>query len=220
MPMEVFRNLFIRGTRDQRALLLDAIDGSLCDGWTRDRATEQEMRALPPRAEFMRCYAYAGDGRNPAATLFLTEAGRDTLSIPNIVPRERGRLSYGQYNGLVTDFFERFVQPHADKAGVTAELTEVQADLEHWLSHDAAEKLRRFSRVANRGTGASHPSDRQRWLEFLVTAYQEGNHLDAVTLQRWLIEIEGWPPEVACQLAVEYEFGGELIAFVGQRRGA
>jgi hypothetical protein len=40
-------------------------------------------------------------------------------------------------------------------------------------------------------------------------------------LRRWLTEVDGWPPEVAEQLAAEYDYGRELLAFAdGHRRSA
>jgi hypothetical protein len=113
------------------------------------------------------------------------------------------------------------VRPAATRTGVAADATDTQADLEHWLSAAAAEKLRRFSSGANRGTGSSHPQDRERWNEFVLSAHQARSILDASTLRRWLVEVDQWPPEVADQLAVEYEYGRELLAFAdGQRRSA
>jgi hypothetical protein len=45
--------------------------------------------------------------------------------------------------------------------------------------------------------------------------------MDAADLRRWLVEVDGWPPEVANQVAVEYEYGRELLAFAaGHRRSA
>ena len=38
-------------------------------------------------------------------------------------------------------------------------------------------------------------------------------------LRRWLVEVEDWPPEVAEQLAVEYEYGRELLAFASSGDG-
>jgi hypothetical protein len=40
-----------------------------------------------------------------------------------------------------------------------------------------------------------------------------------MTLRRWLIENEGWSPEIADQLAGEYAFGGELLTFSESNRG-
>ena len=100
-------------------------------------------------------------------------------------------------------------------------LTEAQADLDHWMAPATAEKLRLFSTCANKATGSAHPRDRERWNDFVLSAHRDGSRMDASTLQRWLIEAEGWPPEVAEQLALEYEYGRELLAFAdGHRRSA
>jgi hypothetical protein len=89
------------------------------------------------------------------------------------------------------------------------------------MSHDTAELLRRFSACANKGTGASHPLDRDRWNAFVVAAHHDGSRTDASDLRRWLIEVDGWAPEVADQLTVEYEYGRELLAYAdGHRRSA
>ncbi len=70
----------------------------------------------------------------------------------------------------------------------------------------------------NKSTGSSHPLDHQRWMDFILTAHLEGSRLDATSLRRWLIEIEGWSPEVADQLAGQYEFGGRLLNFSDSHR--
>jgi hypothetical protein len=85
----------------------------------------------------------------------------------------------------------------------------------------AAEKFRYFSSCANKGTGASHPQDRERWNDLVLATHQERSTLDASTLRRWLVEVEEWPPEVADPLAIEYEYGRELLAYAdGHRRSA
>ena len=58
-------------------------------------------------------------------------------------------------------------------------------------------------------------------MEFVVAAHREGSRLDSTILRRWLIEDENWEPEVARQLAIEYEFGRDILAFAdGHRRSA
>src|SRR5260370_40107650 len=103
---------------------------------------------------------------------------------------------------------------------MTASLSDGQVELEHWMSHDTAEMLRRFSAFANKGTGSAHPADRDRWNSFVVAAHRGGSRMGAEDLRRWLIEGDGWPPEVADQLAVEYEYGRELLAYAEGRRSA
>jgi hypothetical protein len=67
--------------------------------------------------------------------------------------------------------------------------------------------------MANKHAGFLLTRDQERWLDFIVTTHRAGSRLDASTLRRWLIENEGWSPEIAGQLAGEYAFGGELLTF-------
>ncbi len=219
--MHVFRELFIRGEPDRLTATLAEIERVLSDGWFHDKETERQLADLPPAVRSS-CFGCFDDGGNrPAATVILTPKKPDMLYVSNVIPHSRRRLNYDQYNRVLEELYKRFVQPAAAATGVVAELTDTQADLEQWLSSAAAEKLRRFSSCANRGTGASHPQDRERWNDFVVSAHQDRSTLDASTLRRWLVEVENWPPEVADQLAVEYYYGRELLAFAdGHRRSA
>jgi hypothetical protein len=218
--MEVFRELIICGEAKKLDETMTLAERSLTAGWSRDRQIEERLQRLGPRKAVDYCFTCTKEGQRPAANLFFTDKGPETLYVSNIVPRSQHKLAYGQYNALLEEFYQRFIRPAADQTGAKAELTGDQADLDRWLSRATAEKLRGFSRGANRGTGSSHPSDRERWNDFVLAAHREGSSLDASTLRRWLIEIEGWAPEVADQLAIEYEYGRELLAFAGRRVSA
>ena len=84
-------------------------------------------------------------------------------------------------------------------------------ELDDWLPRAAADALRRFSSLANKATGSSHPSDRERWFAFLIAAHCDRGSLNAGRLERWLIESERWPIESAQGLAVEYELALDLL---------
>jgi hypothetical protein len=195
------------------------VERSLTAGWSRDRAAEERLQHLGPPEEVNYCFACTREGPRPAARVFLTTDDPETLSVPNIVPADRDRLTCGEYNALLEEFYRRFVCLAAAWAGVESVLTDKRADLDCWLSPPAARKLRGFSRGANRGTGSGHPSDRERWIDFVLAAHREGSGLDAATLRRWLVEVEGWAPEVAEQLSAEYEYGREVLAYAGRRVG-
>jgi hypothetical protein len=218
--MEVFRDLTIHGDAEELTRTLDLVERSLTGGWSRDRVVEERLQRLGTRKAVDYCFACTKEGQRPAANVFFREKDPETLHVPNIVPMTQHRLPYGQYNALLEEFYQQFVRPAANQTGAVAELTGNQADLDRWLSPLAAEKLVGFSRSANRGTGSSHPSDRERWNDFVLAAHRECSGLDASTLRRWLVEIEGWAPEVAEQLAIEYEYGRELLAFADGRRSA
>jgi hypothetical protein len=171
-------------------------------------------------ARRLNCFSCTGEARRPAATVFLAEKEPGLYHVSNVVPRQQRQLSYREYNAIVEEFCEPFLRPLAEQSGLHVELTATEADLRNWLCAGAADRLRRFTEFANKSTGASHPSDRERWNEFVVAAHRDRSGLDAFTLRRWLIEVEGWPPEVADQLAIEYEYGRELLAFSEGRRSA
>jgi len=216
--MEIFRDIYISCNAEQFAALADEVERSLRGGWARDKAEEERMRSLPLRGGTVACFSCTQDGARPAATVFLMERRPGTFYASNVVPKLKHQLEYREYNGVLEEFFGLFLRPCAERAGVRVELTATQAELENWLSPAAAERLRKFSAAANKSAAASHPSDRERWNAFVVTAHDGKCSMDASTLRRWLVEVEGWPPELATRLAADHETGRELLAFAEEHR--
>ena len=217
--MEIFRELLIRGTPEQFDSAVAQLDRSLADGWIHDRVTEGQLAALTLRTERTFCFSCTETEVRPAATLFLTRNGSGSFYASNVIPLDKYQLSHGQYNAILAEFAKRFGEVF-EAQGLTVELTASVVDLDHWLNTDAAGMLRTFSAKASKGTGGANPRDRERWNAFVVAAYRDASTLDAYTLRRWLIEIEGWVPEVADRLAGEYAFGRELLNFAEDRRSA
>ena len=219
--MKVFRDLFLRGDPELLLAAMAEVERHLADGWSRDAEAEGNLRAMALRGEPTYCFACERREHRPAAVVFVTQKEPGLFYVPNVIPRDQRELSHDKYNGILSEFCDRFVRPAADHTGIRVELTDTQADLGSWLSPVAAQKLRMFSVAANRSTGSSHPSDQDRWMDFVVATHRDGSRLDAHTLRRWLTEVENWPPEVAERLALEYEFGREVLAFSeGRRRSA
>lgn len=216
--MQVFRDLTVRGEPDRLAATVAEIDRSLTGGWSRDAEMDGHLAVLRPGVGPWASYRCEDERERRAATLFLTSPAADTLHVANIIPRTRGRLKHEQYNRVVEEFCDRFVRPAAAKTGVAVELTADRADLEDWLSPEAAEKRRRFSASANKFAGACHPSDRTRWNDFVLTAHRDRGALGGSTLRRWLLEEEDWNPDAVEELVAEYDNGRELLAFA-ERHG-
>lgn len=211
--MQVFRELSLHGEPEQLTAVVDAITRSLTDGWSRDVEAEEHLRAVSFGARRAR-YAFACAARGPrrAATVFLIDGTDRTWRVTNIVPERQHELSHAEYNAILTEFYTRFVAAAAAAAAVRAELTEPDADLDEWLSPEAAEKLRVFSATANKWTGSAHPADRKLWYDFIRAAHVEGADFGANTLARWLVEVGGWDAGVADRLAGEYTFARGLLA--------
>jgi hypothetical protein len=146
-----------------------------------------------------------------AAGLVLIAAS-DGMEVANIVPRETIELSHRAYNAILEDFAALVAEPAARTTGFCVELSRSTLQLEDEMEPIVAEALRRFSALANKSTGASHPRDRDRWFDFIVLAHRSNARLDASMLARWLYESEDWPEDGAQNLAVEYERSRALLA--------
>ncbi|MFC5570807.1 hypothetical protein ACFPN1_12125 [Lysobacter yangpyeongensis] len=131
--------------------------------------------------------------------------------VSNIVPREHGQLTYAQYNAALESFFKLVVEPVAKTLDLKVETTKPRVSPTDWMSQKTAQSLSIFSSCANKSTGASHPYDEERWLAFILDAYQD-EHDAGAYLARWLIEAEHWPEDVAHDLVGQYEFAMHLLA--------
>jgi hypothetical protein len=107
--------------------------------------------------------------------------------------------------------YQRYGIP-ASAASSTSPHAGSTEQIEDKLSQSAFDALTRFSALANKSTGASHPYDRQRWFDFVIQAHLESSDLDSDFLERWLIESEDWPQDQASDLAIEYDRSRALLA--------
>jgi hypothetical protein len=220
--MKVFRDLVVHGESARLEAMAEEISRSMANGWARDPEAEGNMRSgavLTHRPVY--CFALGkGTRRTPAATVFLLGKDQDSLYVANVVPHEKSELTHDEYNSILEDFYRKFVEPAARNVGVRAELSEPEADLERWLPVEAAEKLRRFCASANKRTGSSHPMDRERWFDFIVSSHDAGASFTSSTLARWLCETGGWDEELSDELATEYDFARNLLDYTsGVRMG-
>lgn len=212
--MNVFRDLYISVNAETMAAAIDEMEKALPAGWLRDKAAEARTQAFPStikRATY--CFACKKEKRRPAAMLILSQKDPDTFYISNIIPIERHQLEHAEYNSVLEEFYELVFKPFAEKSKLPHTVTGAEAGLEHWMDESTAELLREFLACANKGTGASHPIDRERWNSFILAAHRTNSTLDPSTLARWLVEVEEWSPEIAQQLAVEYESGRNLLLY-------
>jgi len=207
--LEVFKNLAIRGSSEKLDAFIAGVSDHLSSGWSRDRDAETRLARAPSPGRYyvFRCEARAD---RPALSLFLL-GKNSALEVSNIVPRGVGSLTRVQYNAALDEFVEQSARSIAERLGLEVSVSSDRQPITHWVSEEAARRLRVFSLAANKGTGSSHPLDFQRWASFLIQVHQDNTRLDSHTLQRWLIEEEGWPAETAIELAVEFGFAQDLL---------
>jgi hypothetical protein len=214
--LEVFQDLVLYGPAESRPALRKALLDRVAAPWHHDETKERQLsRDASGAADILAFQREESDGL-AGATLTLWSQP-DGYKVTNIVPLELGRLGYTRYNAILQDFEQQLAGPAAQQVGFRVKMTAARESIEDWLSPKAAQALWRFSRAANKSTGSSHPLDRERWFLFLIEAHAANGPLDTDTLARWLVEVEGWDDESANELAIEYEFGLDLLSKYDRR---
>lgn len=206
--IEVFQDLHLRG--GSAASIRDCILSQVREPWHHDPERENDMKGFAAGDEDVIVLVRASFDDVDESGLVLWQE-EDGYRVSNIVPRNVGELGIMKYNVILRDFVSSVAEPAARIGGFEVDLTSPSQTLDDWLSTDSAAALRRFSRLANKSTGAAHPLDRERWFEFLITVHGTSKRLDTEQLARWLIEVEGWPADRAQELAIDYEFALGLL---------
>jgi hypothetical protein len=208
--MKVFRKLELEGAKSALTKVIEIISDSLDNGWSRNIDKERWISAVASDKKY--CFSCSKEEEREAAELWLAYPNDKTLTVTNIVPQETNRLSVDRYNLIIGEFYECFAKPVANTLGIAHTLTPATKPIEAWLSKEAATKLRKFSRFANKTTGSSQPNDRQRWIDFLVAAHSETKTISPDILTQWLIENQ-WYEDVAHDLSKEYALSHSLLTF-------
>jgi hypothetical protein len=198
---------------DQEANLITGLENRLSNGWSRDNDREEEMRRAIVTSKLY-CFRCNKRNKREAASLCLARPGDPSaglLYVSNIVPTDLRELTYDQYNLILSEFHDRFAKPVGDSMGIRVELSRAEQTLEDWISPEIANLLKLFSHAANKSTGSSHPMDRERWFDFLIAMHRAHERLDTGLLERWLVEEEKWPEDIAIDLICEFEFSEGLL---------
>lgn len=116
------------------------------------------------------------------------------IKVGNIVPLQKDRLSIEEYNAVLDLFYAEIILPNRCKMEnikIVGSASDVFDPLQY-ISKEALEKLERFCDCANKTTGSSHPSDGERWFDFICQTVDDAQTLDYDTLYRFLMDDEYW----------------------------
>lgn len=214
--IEVFQNLNLKGHTSASAIRTDIL-AQVQPPWHHDQEREEDLRNHASDSEDVIVLVRdAFDNVDESGLVLWQEGGGYKVS--NIVPRNVSELGIANYNAILRDFVARIAAPAASTGSFDVELTSPHQSLDDWLDAEPAAALRRFSRLANKSTGAAHPMDKERWYSFLIAAHYASKRLDTDQLVRWLVESEHWPEDTAHELAIEYEFAIGLLEQYDQSR--
>ena len=218
--MKQFKDLKITGPVEQMLAFINDVSVNLPVHWRRDREAEARLeQANHVRKDSWFAFIYKPEDDEPSGNVFLAlESGE--LYVPNVTPLEPGWLSIAQYNRILDEFADILRNHLPLDSALEINVTSDVADITVRVSPKAAKLLERFSTSANKSTGTSHPSDFQRWLEFLIEVHKEGSshRLSGDFLAKWLEEELGWSSEKANELAIKYEFARDILRAYEQSR--
>lgn len=209
--MPVFQDLVLESWLDP-ADFRKALLGALEIPWKHAVPQEKVLtRAMPVQHNVIVFSREKSDGIDACyLSLMLYEEG---FKVTNIVPRDVRELGIERYNLILADFLRSVVQRAAKEFNIRVILSEPTLSLSTLVGEQAVPALEAFLSGANKGTGSAHPSDRRRWLEFLVTVHRQSKRPEGEAFERWLVEMEGWPSDTAEQLVEELQFGLALLAY-------
>lgn len=214
--IEVFQNLHLK-SRSSASAIRTGILAQVQRPWRHDLEREEDIRGHAFDDEDAIVLVREAFDDVDEAGLVLWQEGNG-YKVANIVPRNVGELGITKYNTILRDFVARVVEPAARTGCFEVELSSALQSLDDWLEAEPATALSRFSRLANKSTGAAHPLDRDRWYAFLIATHHASKRLDTDQLVRWLVEVEHWSEGTAHELAIEYEFALGLLEQYDQSR--
>lgn len=210
--LEVFQDLNLHA-RSADHSLRDALLKQVRAPWRHEAEREESIASnMALRHGDVIALVRDATGAIPGASLVLWPQDGGGYRIANIVPRKTGQLSTSQYNAILQDFVRSVAEPAKADGHFEIELTSPDQSMSDWIGEEATRALVTFSQNANKSTGASHPMDQTRWMDFIIKAYRTGGRtLDSSRLARWLREVEGWDESTAFELAIEFEFSLDLL---------
>jgi hypothetical protein len=208
--MRIFRDLEIYGDAAARSELFDSLRKTKFESFLRNTKREEDLDDLKSSEVDLLCFDVT-DNKMPSASIFLMN-DRDKVFVSNVVPHDVGHLEFDEYNSIVKRFHEEAIAP-LSKESLNIEITDGEYDVEAEIPKSLTEKLKAFSRCANRSTGSSHPLDRARWFAVISESHRLERPLESYILFRWLKDDEGWPEDTASNLCSEYEFGLDLLEY-------
>ncbi|SDA60787.1 MULTISPECIES: hypothetical protein [unclassified Janthinobacterium] len=204
--LEVFQDLYIYVHKAERGKLAEALISHAKSPWNHvsDAPIEQQDQGeiiLMERSETL---------GTPSARIMLwpTEVG---YIVSNVVPTSLGSLTIGLYNQILQEFLMLVASPAAISIGCSATLSAATQSITDWFDAHTSHAFTRFSNLANKSTGASHPKDAERWIDFIISAHRNESKADTDLLFKWLYEVEQFPQEIAHDLASDYAFSRDLL---------
>lgn len=187
--MKVYKELIIQGT--ERALF--EFQNKIGDFSTNDWERIRGRRDL--KDKFV-VFEYKGESVDKSQVFFYTANIKEKglIKVTNIIPiaQDKSDLTIEEYNKILDLLYKDIVCRYIDPE-LSIELSKSDVfDPLTVFSKETLNKLKQFCSAANKSTGATHPLDRERWLDFVFTSYSKEETMDTETFANFLSDEEYW----------------------------
>ncbi len=139
--------------------------------------------------------------------------------VQNIVPDEGqpAQIPLDQYKLLLREFDSLIAEPATNAVNGVSAIEFSQFRLEDYFSPRTVKLLEAFCGAANQADLGSHPCDQERWLRFLISAYDDGHSVHCDIFGNCLRTANWWPDHGVPVLVHEYDFAMRLLQQSGRR---
>ncbi|MBI9013865.1 MAG: hypothetical protein JEZ08_16645 [Clostridiales bacterium] len=191
--MEIYKELYFNGTSDNLIKFTEEIRNCSSEYW---KSVESDGMLK----DYLLFNYIGSDVDKAQLSIHLGDLSAKTdLRVTNIVPSEKSQLSIAEYNSILENFYNNVILAFKKENNFIkiSELSSDKFDPLSVISKIALDKLRTFTLAANKSTGASHPCDRARWLEFVCQTVDDEQIFDYHTLSNFLKDKEYWGEKAA-----------------------
>jgi len=138
--------------------------------------------------------------------------------VTNIVPDkgEDNKIPIQQYKKILINFESEIAVPAVEFVEGITSIDMSEYRLEDYFSQKAVKLLENFCKTANLCDLGTHLADQERWIEFLLQAYDDGNDVHCDTFGNCLQTAKWWPENGIQILVSEYDFAMRLLKQSGR----
>jgi len=154
----------------------------------------------------------------PSCTLCICCKEPSHWIVVAIVPDEGQvhQIPIVQFKKILTNFESDIAEPAAETVEGITSIDMSQYRLEDYFSPEALSLLKHFCETSNQSDLGCHPSDQEKWIEFLLRVFEDNADVHCDIFGSCLHTARWWPEQGISSLVSEYDFAMRLLQQSGR----